>query len=70
MCCCNQSFPFFNVPTSSIPYVGQVPAVAVSYLQPDGSFIQNGVYTQVRITSTAIEIDHGGAASGVIKVIP
>jgi hypothetical protein len=70
-CCeCLQRLPFFNVATSTIPYTGQMPAVAVSYLQPDGSFLQNGVYTSVKITATTIEVDHGGGSeSGVIIVM-
>lgn len=70
MCCCNQSFPFFNVATSSIPYTGQMPGVIVGYTQEDGSYIQSGIYTLVKITPTSIEVDHGGVQSGIIKVMP
>lgn len=72
MCCCSSSqlFPFTAVATSSIPWTLQMPGVIVSYLQDDGSYIQSGVFTQVRITGTSIDVDHGGTASGIIKIIP
>ncbi len=63
------TFAFFNVPFTSIAWSKELPVVSVSYVEPDGSYIQSGISTQVRITATAIEVTHGGPASGVIKVI-
>lgn len=73
MSCCNctQNFPFFNVSTTSIPWSGQMPGVIVGYLNDDGvSYTQSGIFSEVVITPTSIEVDHGGVYSGIVKVIP
>jgi hypothetical protein len=69
--CCNQTIvPFFNVPTSTIPYTGNTPTVTVGYLQTDGTLLFNGIMTQINIAGGVVSIDHGGGLqSGIIKLL-
>lgn len=70
MQCCNINIISFSLVTSStIAYVGNKPTVSVVYLQPDGTFLQAGVFTQIIFTTTDVSINHGGLSSGVIKLI-
>lgn len=78
MSCCNPTIiPFFNTPTTTVAYgpamqsqYGQAPNVTVSYW--DGTqFVAAGIMTQVKFDTfpvTQIDIDHGGIASGLIKI--
>lgn len=52
-----------------MPYIGSRPTVSVAYLQPDNTLLFNGVFTQINITATDVVIDHGGIASGYVKLV-
>lgn len=54
---------------TTVPWVGDRPTISVAYLQDDGTFLVNGVMTQIDFQPTEFIIDHGGAASGVIKIL-
>lgn len=70
MACCNNNITSFSlVSSNTIAYTGDKPTVSVIYLQPDGTFLQSGVFTQIIYTTTDVIIYHGGPASGVIKLI-
>lgn len=65
-CCISTNYPFVNVGTVSIPHTGDVPNVEV-YYQQDGDYVLTDD-VQVIITPTAINIDMGGPATGIVKV--
>lgn len=70
MSCCNLNItPFASAATTTIPYTGNRPTVSIIYLQDDGTFLQAGVFTQINFTTTDVEIDHGGLASGYVKLL-
>ncbi len=71
MTCCNINIiPFASVATSTVPYTGNRPTISVAYLQADGSFLFNGMMTQINFTPTDVIIDHGGGLqSGIIKLL-
>lgn len=70
MSCCTQNItPFASQATTTIPYTGTRPTVSIIYLQSDGSFLQAGVFTSINFTATDVEIDHGGLASGYVKLL-
>lgn len=70
MICCNVTIQsFLNQSSTTIPFTGQRPTVSVIYLQADGTFLQSGVMTQINIAGTQVVVDHGGPASGWIKLI-
>lgn len=66
-CCPENTIPFVNQATSTIPFTGDKPLVTVSYFI-DGVWRALGVMTQIRFVGSNIEIDHGGAATGIIKL--
>lgn len=68
MACCElNTVNFVNVATTTIPYVGEKPLIQVSYY--DGtSWVFNGVFTNIKIEPTQIVIDHGGLATGIVKI--
>lgn len=68
-CCTNTIQSFLFASTTTVPYVGNRPTVSVIYLQSDGTFLAAGVFTQINIQPTEVIIDHGGAASGVVKLM-
>jgi len=69
MTCCDTILQtFVNVPTVSVPYVGNKPTVTVSYLI-DGVWQAAGVATPITITDSSVEIDNGGNATGVVKLV-
>jgi len=67
-CCVSTSIPFTNVTSTIVPYTGEAPFIQVAYLQ-DGVYVIDGTLTTVVDTGTQFEIDHGGAASGIIKLL-
>lgn len=70
MICCNPTIQSFASESISIVnYTGNKPTVSVAYLQTNGTFITIGVMTQIQVTPTQVIIDHGGLASGYIKLI-
>jgi hypothetical protein len=54
---------------TTVPYTGAKPTVSVAYLQADGTLLVQGVMSQINITTTDVVIDHGGAFSGVVKLL-
>jgi hypothetical protein len=70
MACCNYTIqPFALQSTTTVPYVGDRPTIDVVYLQTDGTFLQMGVFTQINFTTTDVIINHGGPASGLVKIL-
>lgn len=78
MSCCNPIIvPFFNKTSSTVTYgpslqsqFGQAPNVSVTYW--DGAqYVMAGITTQVKFIGypvTQIIVDHGGPATGFIKI--
>lgn len=70
MACCEEILtPFINESETTVPYSGEFgdePNVEVMY-EIDGVW-QQGVFSGVRFTGTSVIVDHGGAATGVIKL--
>lgn len=69
ICCDVNIIPFISQASTTIPYTGSRPTVSVIYLQADGTYLQAGVMTQINIIGTDVVVDHGGLASGFIKVM-
>lgn len=68
MSCCNITYrTFVNEAVTTIPYTGAVPTVTVSYLV-DGEW-NISVATSIKLVGGNIVVDHGGIATGVVKVI-
>ena len=67
-CCTTQSIIFTNEAITTVNYSGNRPIVEVAYLNLDGSFTLAGIGTLVTFNGSTITVDHGGAASGVIKL--
>jgi hypothetical protein len=78
MTCCQTTYkPFANVSQTILPWSGNRPTVSVSYLV-DGIWMAMGVQTVITFvggegpettTDPAIVIDHGGPATGVVKMV-
>ena len=69
MTCCTQILqPFTNESTTTVPYSGDKPTVSVSYFI-DGVWQAMGVMTNWILTATGITVDHGGPATGIVKLI-
>lgn len=71
MACCElNTTNFVNVATTTIPYAGEFgdkPLVQVIYY--DGtSWVFMGIFTNIKIEPTQIVIDHGGLATGIVKL--
>lgn len=70
MSCCNLNItPFASVSTTTVPWTGNRPTISVAYLQADGTFLVNGMFTQIDFQPTEFIIDHGGPASGFVKIV-
>ncbi len=70
MICCEPIIQnFLSESITTVGYIGNKPTVSVAYLQADGTFISTGMFTQILITATEVIIDHGGPASGFVKLI-
>lgn len=68
MVCCNtQTYNFINETITVINTDVVNPFIEVFYLV-DGNWTQAGVLTQVKYKDGVITVDHGGIATGVIKV--
>lgn len=69
--CCDQNMTnFVNQSVTTIAYGGEYgdhPLVEVVYFI-GGQWIQSGVFTNIKIEPGQIVVDHGGPASGVIKL--
>jgi hypothetical protein len=68
-CCTVNITSFASEAITTIPWSGVRPTIDVAYLQADGTFLQMGVFTQINFTTTDVIIDHGGTASGYVKLI-
>lgn len=69
-CCDLNTTTFVNQLTTTIAYGGEYgerPLVEVIYLV-DGQWIQQGVFSNIRIQPGQIFIDHGGPSTGVVKL--
>lgn len=70
MSCCTPNITTFAAEAiTTVPYTGTRPTISVIYLQGDGTFLQMGVFTQINFTTTDVIIDHGGLASGYVKLL-
>lgn len=68
MTCCETILtPFVNESTTTVPYSGDRPTVTVSYLI-DGVW-NLFVATVVQLLTGSVVVDHGGASTGVVKII-
>lgn len=65
-CCPQYNYTFANESVTIIPFVGAV-MVNVLYLI-DGVWTAAGMFTQIQKTATQVTVDHGGPATGVIKI--
>lgn len=69
-CCDQNTTNFVNESVTTVAYGGEYgehPLVEVVYY--DGvNWIQQGMFTQVRIEPGQIVVDHGGNATGLIKL--
>jgi len=68
-CCTTNITPFNQVATTTINFIGQKPTVSVIYIQPDNTFLQAGVFTQINIIGNQVVVDHGGVNSGYVKIM-
>lgn len=64
-CCSEQVTRFVNQTETNIPWVGDKPHVNVMYLI--GGVWQKAV-SQITFASGYVSIDHGGEATGVVKI--
>lgn len=70
MICCTPTITNFILETvTTVPYTGNRPIVTVLYLQPDNTFQEAGILTLIQITATDVIIDHGGVATGLVKLL-
>jgi hypothetical protein len=77
--CCNVTIqPFAGVAITAIPWIGDRPTITVSYLV-NGVWEAIGVATNIRFIGEpgstelapgpTIIVDHGGIATGVVKLV-
>lgn len=69
-CCDQNTTNFVNQSVTTIAYGGEYgerPLVQVVYYQ-DGAWVQQGISTQIIIEPGQIVVDHGGPATGLIKL--
>jgi hypothetical protein len=70
-CCENTIVPFYSTGTTTVPYGGEfgsTPSIDVLYKNEDGTFTKAGIFILISIEPTQIIIDHGGPATGFIKI--
>jgi hypothetical protein len=65
-CCVQNTFNFVNQAVTSVAFPNPV-SVEVLY-KVDGVWIQAGVFTQITKSPTGVVVDHGGLATGIIKI--
>lgn len=78
MTCCTVTYkPFANQSITTLPWAGNRPTVTVSYLV-DGVWMAMGVQTVITMVGSpdpsspidpVVRIDHGGPATGVVKMV-
>lgn len=70
MNCCTVNIQSFVLETiTTVPWAGLRPTISVAYLQADGTFLEAGVSTQIDFTPTDVIINHGGPATGLVKIL-
>lgn len=70
-CCDDNITPFYAATSTTLPYAGEfgdTPSVDVLYKNEDGTYTKAGIFTLISIQPTQIVVDHGGPASGFIKI--
>jgi hypothetical protein len=68
MSCCPESITTFaGVSSTTVPYNGARPTVTVLYYD-NGQWVSAGMGTVVKVTGTQVIVDHGGPATGIIKL--
>lgn len=70
MTCCEHTYVnFANQSVTSVPWTLTAnPVIEVLYQQPNGTY-DFAVFTNIKRTPTQIIVDHGGPATGVIKIL-
>jgi len=68
-CCSIITQVFTSEAITTVPYTGDKPTVSVIYLQPDGTFLSMGISTLIDIQAADVVVDHGGSASGIVKLL-
>ena len=66
-CCTITITPFVSESVTTIPYTGERPTVTVSYLI-EGIW-QVFVAAVVKLLAGSVVVDHGGPATGVVKIV-
>ena len=70
MTCCSPTYQnFVNETVTTVPYTGAQPIVSVGYLQDDNTMQFEGIFNNIIFTATEVIIDHGGASTGVVKLL-
>lgn len=70
MTCCPATIQTFLAESiTTVAYSGAKPTVTVAYLQDDGTFLFNAIFTLIDIQPTQVVVNHGGIFSGVIKLL-
>jgi len=68
-CCVTTVIPFVNEAVTVVPYTGTRPTIEVAYDNGDGTWTLEGISTTVTFDANEFTIDHGGIASGLIKLL-
>ena len=67
ICCPENITTFVNQTETNVPYWGTKPVVTVLYLQ-NGVWTASGVLTQIKLEAANVNVTHGGAATGIVKL--
>lgn len=70
-CCTTTTQTFTSESVTTVNYTGTRPTIEVAYLNLDGTFTLGGmgIMTNIIFGPTSFTIDHGGVASGIIKLL-
>jgi hypothetical protein len=68
-CCTTETVNFVDETETVVPFTGTRPSIEVAYLQPDGSFVLSGISTLITFGANSFTVNHGGPASGIIKLL-
>lgn len=68
-CCVPIVKAFINQTATVVPITSGAPVVRVYYKNTDNTWTAGGVFTQISIIpGVSVTVDHGGPATGVVKV--
>lgn len=67
LCCAVTEQEFTNEVITTVPFTGDEPTVSVYYRQTDGTYRED-ILTQVVLNGASVVINHGGPATGVVKI--